>query len=435
MQPWKRRILTESTHLPSQLWQVPVLVRTANRHIDASQEQEAQKTRIELPTDEESLEILRRVRSRILMSTYRVQGVAGGRADWRSVFGKYDLNHNGDLSLDELVRAVRAEMRIGPKELSNDDIGRLFRVLDVDNSGGVTITELLAFIHATGISMRQRREVTDDEVKKKLLRAAAKVGVQPKDWLGLFQRYGQDGSSALTVSQLRQAVRRDLKLSQWEFTEQELRHLYSQLDGCGSSAAGVGAANLVAFLYGQTEESCGIGSIGLGSTRASTFAIAGTSQSSDAPVGAGENTSFSEFASQWRRREALQPPPPEEHVRDSNERHAFSKSRKDEEKRRLEEERLVQLEKCRADYEARISQEDFRVRGDAFVTKVEREENELMQRLLNTKTVPKHIYDEPDYLPLRGASASPTSTTSGVVSLRRGVGLPGPDRGCWRRAS
>merc|ERR1712045_134749 len=82
--------------------------------------------------------------------------------------------------------------------------------------------------------------------------------------------------------------------------------------------------------------------------------------------------------------------------RQSNqERSAYLKARKDDAKRKLEEDRLAQLDKYREDYEARTAQEEMlRARTDALVAKMEKEEMELIQRLQNTQTVQKTAYEE-----------------------------------------
>merc|ERR1719471_1415624 len=73
----------------------------------------------------------------------------------------------------------------------------------------------------------------------------------------------------------------------------------------------------------------------------------------------------------------------------------YMKARKEEAKRRLEEDRLAQLEKFREDYEARSAQEELlRARTDSLVAKMEKEEMELIQRLQNTQTVQKNAYEE-----------------------------------------
>merc|ERR1719378_877703 len=93
-----------------------------------------------------------------------------------------------------------------------------------------------------------------------------------------------------------------------------------------------------------------------------------------------------QFLLQKKEREALE-------RQDNVARSAFIKQRKEEAKRRLEEDRLAQLEKYREDYEARTAQEELlRSRTDALVAKMEKEEMELIQRLQNTQTVQRNAY-------------------------------------------
>merc|ERR1711945_16317 len=76
-------------------------------------------------------------------------------------------------------------------------------------------------------------------------------------------------------------------------------------------------------------------------------------------------------------------------------RSAYIKQKKEDARRRLEEERLAQLDKFREDYEARIAQEELlRQRTDALVAKMEKEEMELIQRLQNTQSVQRNAYEE-----------------------------------------
>merc|ERR1712039_505208 len=77
------------------------------------------------------------------------------------------------------------------------------------------------------------------------------------------------------------------------------------------------------------------------------------------------------------------------------ERSNMIKQKKEDAKRKLEEDRLAQLEKFREDYEARAAQEEvLRARTDALVAKMEKEEMELIQRLQNTQTVQRSAYEQ-----------------------------------------
>lgn len=77
------------------------------------------------------------------------------------------------------------------------------------------------------------------------------------------------------------------------------------------------------------------------------------------------------------------------------ERSGYLKAQKEEARRRLEEDRLAQLERFREDYDGRTAQEELlRSRTEALVSKMEREEMELIQRLQNTQTVQQNAYKE-----------------------------------------
>merc|ERR1719378_1330721 len=122
-----------------------------------------------------------------------------------------------------------------------------------------------------------------------------------------------------------------------------------------------------------------------------------------------------QFLLQKKEREALE-------RQDNASRGAFIKQRKEEARRKLEEERLAQLEKYREDYEARTAQEEMlRARTDALVAKMEREEMELIQRLQNTQTVQKNAYDE--------LEAALGATSQMISSNKRVPGSNGGGRG------
>merc|ERR1712217_857195 len=100
------------------------------------------------------------------------------------------------------------------------------------------------------------------------------------------------------------------------------------------------------------------------------------------------------------------------------ERSNMIKQKKDDAKRKLEEDRLAQLEKFREDYEARAAQEELlRARTDSLVAKMEKEEMELIQRLQNTQTVQRNAYEE--------LEAALGQTTQAISTSARSVGGSG----------
>merc|ERR1712217_151459 len=100
------------------------------------------------------------------------------------------------------------------------------------------------------------------------------------------------------------------------------------------------------------------------------------------------------------------------------ERSSYLKARKEEAKRKMEEDRLAQLDKFREDYEARTAQEELlRARTDALVAKMEKEEMELIQRLQNTQSVQRNAYEE--------LEAALGQTTQAISTSARSVGGSG----------
>lgn len=73
----------------------------------------------------------------------------------------------------------------------------------------------------------------------------------------------------------------------------------------------------------------------------------------------------------------------------------YIKQQRDDSKRKLEQERLSKLEQHHEDYEGRIAQEEMlRQKTEMLVSKMEKEEMELIQRLQNTQTVQRNAYEE-----------------------------------------
>merc|ERR1712039_641208 len=108
----------------------------------------------------------------------------------------------------------------------------------------------------------------------------------------------------------------------------------------------------------------------------------------------------------------------------NTERSNMIKQKKEDAKRKLEEDRLAQLEKFREDYEARAAQEELlRARTDALVAKMEKEEMELIQRLQNTQTVQRNAYEQLE------AALGQTSQQISVSTRNMGPGAPSGSRG------
>lgn len=85
------------------------------------------------------------IRSRIMAAAYT--GHAGRQLD--VLFARFDKDGSGELDEDELRRALRRTLRIPPSAVSDAEIAHLVSVLDADQSGSVSIAELVKFLGAT----------------------------------------------------------------------------------------------------------------------------------------------------------------------------------------------------------------------------------------------------------------------------------------------
>ena len=75
----------------------------------------------------------------------------GGVFSWYKVFKAMDTDENDRLGFDELERVVRANATQGglslpPTELADSDLRGLWRLLDADCSGEVTVDEFMSFM-------------------------------------------------------------------------------------------------------------------------------------------------------------------------------------------------------------------------------------------------------------------------------------------------
>ena len=70
-------------------------------------------------------------------------------------------NHDGTLSLDEFLSAIRRDMHVSPAEVSEKDLRYLFSTLDSDGGGAVEIGELVdSFqIKTQGVTTRKAKSV------------------------------------------------------------------------------------------------------------------------------------------------------------------------------------------------------------------------------------------------------------------------------------
>jgi len=83
-------------------------------------------------------------------------GHAGRQLD--VLFARFDRDGSGHLDEDEVRRALRRTLRIPPSTISDPEISAMCTMLDADDSGSVSITEIVAFLNADVDTMSLEEE-------------------------------------------------------------------------------------------------------------------------------------------------------------------------------------------------------------------------------------------------------------------------------------
>ena len=58
---------------------------------------------------------------------------------WRELFDEYDRSGDGSLDMAEFRRALRMEMQITRREISDSEIEKIYEALDVDGNGDISV--------------------------------------------------------------------------------------------------------------------------------------------------------------------------------------------------------------------------------------------------------------------------------------------------------
>merc|ERR1719335_451288 len=91
-----------------------------------------------------TLDVLKSVRAKIKGAAYT--GHSARQLD--VVFGRFDRDGSGQLDEDEVRSALRRSLKIPPSVISDAEVSGLCATLDMDNSGSISIAEIVEFLHS-----------------------------------------------------------------------------------------------------------------------------------------------------------------------------------------------------------------------------------------------------------------------------------------------
>lgn len=123
------------------------------------------------------------------------------KQDLRLLFAQYDKDKSGELDLPEFTLAVRKGGKVPTSKIPDGDLKALFRAIDDDGSGGISINELIAFVWGSdGYKRSVRRKVdllpigptTEEVAAMKLKLQSLRYQAQGHDPKRLFAQFDKD---------------------------------------------------------------------------------------------------------------------------------------------------------------------------------------------------------------------------------------------------
>lgn len=225
------------------------------------------------PLKQEALELLR---EKVRSTSYT--GINGCELD--VLFRRFDKSGDGQLDEEELRMALRRTLRIPPSVISNAQVSSLIAMLDKDRTGFVGISELVDFLGAesqvskrTGKSLhgvlgepantvgtpghgaqsargRGWKSAPARPYRPPLTKAALealRIQIKSASYTGafgrqldvVFSRFDKDGSGQLEDDEVRQALRRVLKIPPSVLSDEQIVLLCSTLDTDNSGAVSI----------------------------------------------------------------------------------------------------------------------------------------------------------------------------------------------------
>ena len=86
------------------------------------------------------------LRRKIRASSYNQGG-----EDWHDAFKRYDNDDSGELDFEEFKRAIRRTAKISPAQISDRELKKLFKLIDIDRGGSISADELIAFLNGAQV--------------------------------------------------------------------------------------------------------------------------------------------------------------------------------------------------------------------------------------------------------------------------------------------
>lgn len=163
---------------------------------------------------------------------------------WKQLFQKYDIDHTGSLSFDEIQRVARVDLKLREQLISDWELRQVFNSIDIDQSGHIDYLEFLNYV-TYGDSKRDTR--TEEQITQQAVRsvrlAVRRCGIPLEEVEKLLLEHagleGGGSSGTLGPEEVRRFFRKTLYLSKHECNDQNIRIVFETLDKNASKAVSV----------------------------------------------------------------------------------------------------------------------------------------------------------------------------------------------------
>ena len=184
--------------------------------------------------------------------------------DPKVLLRSFDKDRSGALDLQEFISAARKGAGMTREEMSDLELRNLFRAVDSDGSGSMSIDELVTFVWGAdgqtvvsaaqgGVAEQKQLIAQDCQLRAQVERARRKLqglsyGTSGQDPALLLRRYDRDKNGKLDHQEFTMAIRKGGQMSKSDVTDTELRELFRAADVDGDGVLSIN--ELTAFVWG-----------------------------------------------------------------------------------------------------------------------------------------------------------------------------------------
>lgn len=168
---------------------------------------------------------------------------------FKTLFARYDVDRSGELDIHEFTAAIRTDLAIDSRTLSDDELFGLFGAVDVDGGGSISIDELMDWLFSTrtaatrpsapvwsrlspaknDIAPSPKAKASTARVKSRFKLASAAM-CEEIGWRYVFDKYDSDGNGELDIHEFTSAVREECHLPPTIVSDSEMAEIFRVVD-------------------------------------------------------------------------------------------------------------------------------------------------------------------------------------------------------------